>query len=34
LDDEPLDDDVVDRAAPTLAEDPGSGPIPRSVPGR
>ena len=36
LDDEldPLDDDVVDRAAPTLAEDPDSGPTPRTVPGR
>jgi 8-oxo-dGTP pyrophosphatase MutT (NUDIX family) len=33
-DDDPLDDDVVDRAAPTVAEDPDSGPAPRTVPGR
>jgi 8-oxo-dGTP pyrophosphatase MutT (NUDIX family) len=34
LGDDPLDDDAADRAAPTVAEDTGSGPGPRTVIGR
>ncbi|WP_448614493.1 NUDIX hydrolase [Modestobacter sp. URMC 112] len=31
---DPLDDDAADRAAPTVADDAGPGPAPRTVPGR